>query len=88
MAAGYGYQIAYHVVDLTVIKLGGGNSGPTTREMPLKYAYSGTDMQRWAKRYGVVIKRPSSYGDGPDRLNKGAFMAEDLGAVGPYVTGV
>ncbi len=88
MAARHGHEIAYHVVDLTVIKLEGGNTGPTTREMPLKYRYSRADMQRWATRYGVAIKRPSGYGDGPDRLNKGAFMAEDLGAIGDYVTAV
>ena len=46
IAARHGREITYHVVDLTEIKLGGGNTGPTTREMPLKYRYSGTDMQR------------------------------------------
>ena len=84
IAARHGRDIAYHVVDLAVIKLDAGNTGPTTREMALKYRYSGADMQRWAARYGVTIKRPSGYR--PDRLNKGAFMAEDRGAIGAYVT--
>jgi 2-hydroxychromene-2-carboxylate isomerase len=84
IAARHGREIAYHVVDLAVIKLEGGNTGPTTREMPLKLRYSGTDMQRWAARYGVTIKRPSGYG--PDRLNKGALMAGDRGVIGRYVT--
>ncbi len=84
IAARHGRDIAYHVVDLAVIKRDAGNTGPTTREMPLKYRYSGADMQRWAARYGVAIKRPSGYR--PDRLNKGAFMAEDRGAIGAYVT--
>ncbi len=71
------------MVDLAVIKLEAGNTGPTTREMPLKYRYSGADMRRWAARYRVTIKRPSGYG--PGRLNRGAFMAEDQGAIGDYV---
>jgi 2-hydroxychromene-2-carboxylate isomerase len=84
IATRHGHDIAYHVVDLAAIKLGGSNTGPTTREMPLKYRYSGTDMQRWAARYGVTIKRPS--GHGPDRLNKGVFWAGDRGATAEYVT--
>jgi 2-hydroxychromene-2-carboxylate isomerase len=86
LAARHGHAIAYHVVNLAVLKLEGGNTGPTTREMPLKYRYSGADMQRWAARYGVVIKRPSSHD--PDRLNKGAFLAADRGVMSDYVTNV
>ena len=74
------------MVDLTEIKLGGGNTGPTTREMPLKYRYSGTDMQRWAAHYGVTIKRPTGHAEGPDRLNKGVFLAEDRNETFRYVT--
>jgi 2-hydroxychromene-2-carboxylate isomerase len=84
MAARHEHAIAYHVVNLAVLKLEGGNTGPTTREMPLKYRYSGADMQRWAARYGVTIKRPS--GHQPDRLNKGALLAGDLGVMENYVT--
>ena len=83
IAAKFDRDIAYHVVDLAAIKLGGGNTGPTTREMPLKYRYSGNDMQRWAARYGVTITRPSSYG--PNHLNKGFFFAEDCGVAAEYV---
>jgi 2-hydroxychromene-2-carboxylate isomerase len=84
IARRHGRAIAYHVVDLAAVKLAAGNTGPTTREMPLKHAYSGTDMQRWAARLGVPIKRPSGYGS--DRLNKGVFLAADRGATGRYVT--
>jgi len=83
IAERHGRKIAYHVVDLAVIKLEGGNTGPTTREMPLKLRYSGTDQQRWASRYGVTIKRPSAYG--PNRLNEGVFWAADQGAIDKYV---
>ncbi len=86
IARRHGREIAYHVVDLAAIKLGGGNTGPSTREMPLKYRYSGTDMQRWAQRYGVTIKRPTGHAESPDRLNKGAFVAEDRGEMRRYVT--
>ena len=79
-----GRKIAYHVVDLAVLKLEGGNTGPTTREMALKLRYSGTDQQRWAARYGVPIERPSAYG--PNRLNEGVFWAADRGEIGEYVT--
>ena len=84
LAARHGLKVRYHVVDLAAIKLKGGNTGPTTREMPLKYRYSGTDMQRWAARYGVTIKRPASHE--PDSLNKGFFLAEDRDATFEYVT--
>lgn len=84
IAARHDCEIVYHVADLAVLKLEGGNTGPTTRDMPLKLRYSGADQQRWAKRYGVTIKRPSAYG--PNRLNEGVFWAADHGAVGEYVT--
>ena len=86
IAASHGRNIAYHVVDLKTIKLEGGNTGPTTRDMPLKYRYSGTDMQRWATRYGVIITRPTGHAKGPDLLNKGVFLAEDRGVTRNYVT--
>ena len=84
LAARYGWEIRYHVGNLAAIKLKGGNSGPTTREMPLKFRYSGVDMQRWAARYGVTITRPA--GHQPNRLNKGFFLAEDRNAAFEYVT--
>lgn len=86
IAARHGRGIIYHVVDLKALKLDGGNTGPTTRDMPLKYRYSGTDMQRWAGRYGVKITRPTGHAKGSDRLNKGAFLAEDRGVTRDYVT--
>lgn len=79
-----GYDLTYHVVVLDVIKLEGGNTGPAVREMPLKSHYSDIDMQRWARRYGVTMKRPCGYG--PERLNNGTFMALDRGRVREYVT--
>ncbi len=86
MAARHGHTLAYHVVNLAALKLEGGNTGPTTREMSLKYKYSVTDMKRWAARYGTMIKRPTSHQ--PDRLNKGAFLAGERGVMADYVTHV
>ncbi len=84
IAEHHGREIAYHVVDLTEIKLGAGNIGPTTREMPLKLRYSGADQLRWAARYGVTIKRPSAYG--PNRLNEGVFWDAERDEIGKYFT--
>ena len=83
LAADYGRDLVYHPVDLDVLKLKGENTGPSTRQMPLKYHYSGMDLQRWAARYGVRITRPK--GHGPARLNRGAFFAQDSGRIGDYV---
>ena len=41
LAADYGRDLVYHPVDLDVLKLKGENTGPSTRQMPLKYHYSG-----------------------------------------------
>ncbi len=85
IATKHGRDIAYRVVELSALKTEGGNTGPTTRDMPLKYKYSGADMQRWALRYGVTITRPTGHVPGPGRLNKGVFLAQDRGATGAYV---
>jgi 2-hydroxychromene-2-carboxylate isomerase len=83
IAARHGARLALHVVNLAEAKRLAGNTGPTTREQPLKRRYSQFDKDRWAARYGVPIMNPTSYG--PDRLNKGVFFATDHGAVDAYV---
>lgn len=84
LAAARGQALAYHPVDLEWIKLKAGNTGPKTREMPLKLAYARTDMQRWARLYGVPLTPLRSYASA--RLNRGTFFAEDRGMAGDYVT--
>lgn len=79
----HGHPLAYHPVDLGWIKLKAGNTGPSTREMPLKLAYARTDMQRWAMRYGVQLIPLKSYGS--ERINKGVFFAIDRKIEAHYV---
>ena len=85
LAARHQHRLAYHPVDLQALKLRGGNTGPSSREQPLKSRYNAQDFRRWSARYGVPIRRPSGYDPG-NRLNKGAFLALDRGAIGDYVT--
>jgi 2-hydroxychromene-2-carboxylate isomerase len=83
LAEKYGYDLSPHVINLAEAKLMGGNTGPTSREQPLKRRYNQMDKDRWAARYGVPIVNPKSYD--PDRLNKGAFYAEDRGVAHRYI---
>ncbi len=79
----HGRKLAYHPVDLAWIKLRAGNTGPSTREMPLKLAYARTDLQRWAKQYGVQLIPLRSYTS--DRINRGTFFAVDRKMEADYV---
>jgi len=83
LAARFGYDIDYKVVDLAEIKRLAGNTGPSTRAIPLKLRYAKTDQQRWAKRYGVAIATPAHY-DG-SRLNRGCFFAQARGQMHDYL---
>jgi 2-hydroxychromene-2-carboxylate isomerase len=86
LAARFGCDVAPKVINLAQAKLLAGNTGPTSREQPLKRRYNQKDKERWARRYGVPIENPKSYG--PDRLNKGVFFAEDHAAREPYIADV
>ncbi|HXQ53056.1 MAG TPA: 2-hydroxychromene-2-carboxylate isomerase [Stellaceae bacterium] len=83
LAERYGHGIACHAINLAEAKLLGGNTGPTSREQPLKRRYNQKDKDRWARRYGVPIENPKSYG--PDRINKGTFFADDRNATHAYI---
>lgn len=84
LAAKFGCDVAYKPASLGELKLRAGNTGPSTREMPVKYAYARTDLARWAKRYGVALVPPKP-GDWA-RLNRGAFFAIDRGQARDYMT--
>ena len=86
LAQRFGYSIDYRPIDLRAAKLAAGNTGPATRDMPLKLAYARKDQQRWAQRYGVPIKAPRSHDW--SRLTRGAFYAIDRGQARPYVAHV
>lgn len=76
LARKHGRTLAYHPVDLQQLKIAGGNTGPSSREQPLKSRYNAQDFRRWSQRYGISIVRPAGY-DPRHRLNTGAFYALD-----------
>lgn len=78
----YGYSVRYVPFDLPRAKLAAGNTGPSNRDIPVKLRYMTTDMNRWAKRYGVQLNFPKSFASA--RMNKGLFYAEDHDAVPEY----
>ena len=69
----YGYQIDYKPIDMPKAKRAAGNTGPSNREIPSKFRYLRTDMQRWAELYGVPLQLPKSFDSA--RVNKGTFHA-------------
>jgi 2-hydroxychromene-2-carboxylate isomerase len=83
LAAKYGVQIAYHPIDLPAAKLAAGNTAPPNVSIPVKLRYLVTDMQRWAKRYGVPLTFPKTLKS--ERLNIGLYFAADRGQAQDYV---
>lgn len=84
LASRYGYHLRFVPFDLPRAKRAAGNNGPSNRDIPVKLRYMTTDMNRWARRYGVPLKFPKSFAS--ERMNKGTFYAEDRGKVPDYVT--
>ncbi len=84
LAAKFRRELVYKPADLGELKTRAGNTGPSTREIPIKHAYARIDMARWAKRYGAPIQPPKS--GNSKRLNRGAFFAIDRGQARDYVT--
>lgn len=84
LASRYGYALRFVPFDLPRAKRAAGNTGPSNREIPVKLRYMTTDMNRWARRYGVPLTFPKSFAS--ERINKGTFYAEDRGRVQDYVT--
>jgi len=83
LAAKYRCDVTYKPASLAALKLAAGNTGPSTRDMPVKHKYARTDLARWAQRYGVPMKPPKS-GESA-RLNRGALFAIDKGQARDYV---
>jgi 2-hydroxychromene-2-carboxylate isomerase len=83
IAKRFGYEVDYRPVDLKRIKQLAGNTGPATREIPMKLRYARIDQQRWGSRYGVPIATPAFYDS--SRLNCGFFFAADRGRQREYL---
>jgi 2-hydroxychromene-2-carboxylate isomerase len=84
IAERFGRDIAFHVVDLAVLKRAAGNTAPPTRDIPIKLRYMKTDQARWARHYGIPVKSPAYYDSGI--LNRGAFFAQSKDMIREYVT--
>jgi 2-hydroxychromene-2-carboxylate isomerase len=83
LANKYDFRIAYHAIDLPAAKLAAGNTAPPNVSIPVKLRYLVTDMQRWARRYGVPLVFPKSLKS--ERLNVGLYFAADRGCAEDYV---
>jgi len=84
IAARFGCEVDYQVVDLAELKRRAGNTGPATRQIPVKLRYARADMQRWARRYGVPLVSPGS--NRPMRANLGLALARREGRAMAYMT--
>lgn len=83
LAERFGHEVDYKVIDLKEAKRLAGNTGPSTRDIPLKLAYAKIDQRRWARRYGVPITTPAHYD--PVRLQRGFFFAQARGPVRDFL---
>lgn len=71
----YGCTLRLRPVDLSVLKLAAGNTGPATRDIPIKIAYAFVDLQRWAALYGVPFCVKPGMSLRSELINKGALYA-------------
>jgi 2-hydroxychromene-2-carboxylate isomerase len=69
-----GAEIVYRPILLGAIFKATGNSSPIS--VPLKGKYMGSDLQRWARRYGVAIKMNPNFPFNTIRLMRGAVAAQ------------
>lgn len=83
MAARYDLRIVYHAIDLPAAKRAAGNTAPPNVSIPVKLRYLVTDMQRWARRYGVPLVFPKTLKS--ERLNLGFYFAADRGRAEDYL---
>ena len=83
LAHRFGHRIVYHAIDLPAAKLAIGNTAPPNVSMPVKLRYLVTDMQRWARRYGVQLSFPKTLRS--ERLNRGLHFAIDRDQAEDYV---
>ena len=76
-------NLAWHAVDLTVLKKAVGNTGPGNRDMPVKLAYMKEDIMRWAAEYAVPLSWVGNYAS--RQMNIGNLYARARGAEATYM---
>ena len=73
-----------HAFNMWEARLAAGNTGPSNREIPARLKVLMDDAKRYAKRYGVPLKQPSSFD--ANRLNRGVYVAREMGREFEYLT--
>ena len=58
LAGKYDRDVRYRAISLATVKKAAGNTGPSNRDIPPKYAYLKQDLARWAEIYGVPFAFP------------------------------
>ena len=88
LAERHGAVIDYRPFRILPLMKKVGNT-PTTVECANKSKYAGADLQRWARRYGVPVRRgPNPRGTDFAALDRAALLAIDAGRGQDYVTAV
>ncbi len=65
VASKFDLRVNYHAIDLNIVKREAGNTGPSNRQIPLKYRYLRRDIDRWGESYGIPVIFPSDDGVTP-----------------------
>jgi len=84
--AEFGYQLAYHPLDLSYVKVKAGNTGPSNRSIPAKIKYLMADLDRWAKRYGIPLTVPATHDS--KLANIGVLVATERGVATEFALAV
>jgi 2-hydroxychromene-2-carboxylate isomerase len=84
IAERFGYKVSFKAVDLAELKRLAGNSGPPTREIPIKLRYARIDLARWARSYQVPMATPPR--SDSSLLNRGTSFAAKKQMTRDYVT--
>ncbi len=88
LARQHGAEIVYRPFRLLELMKLVGNR-PTTIECKNKQRYAGVDLERWAARYGVSLRRNPHFRDvDAARLLRGALVAAESDNAAPYVSAV
>lgn len=93
VAARHCRSVRYRAIDLAVVKKAAGNTGPSNRDIPPKFAYLKHDFARWAELYDVPFAFPDPSNAPPDPRNselsqRGVLFAERYGKAHDYISAI